>query len=146
MRLLGLHAPVQKLWTGPAYQFSEDVEPSQHVLTITQTNAEMLWGGFEELAAELPDWQPCVAIVVEGRAVSVCCSVRITLKAHEAGVETLPEFRGKGHAKDVVAGWARMVRSMGAMPLYSTSQENTASQEVAQKLHMVLYGTDFHVV
>ena len=35
---------------------------------------------------------------------SVCRSVRITPAAHEAGVETLPEFRGKGYAQDVVAG------------------------------------------
>ena len=69
----------------------------------------MLRGGFEELVAELSDWQPFLAIVEESRAVSVCRSVRITAVAHEAGVETLPDFRGKGYAKDVVAGWARLV-------------------------------------
>ena len=105
----------------------------------------MLRGGFEELVEELPDWQPFLAIVEEGRAVSVCRSVRITPDAHEAGVETLPDFRGKGYAKDVVAGWARLVQSMGALPLYSTSWENTASQAVAKKLHLVPYGADFHV-
>jgi hypothetical protein len=44
-----------------------------------------------------------------------------------------------------VAGWAREVQSMGAIPLYSTSQENTASQAVAKKLRMALYGADFYV-
>ena len=76
---------------------------------------------------------------------SVCRSVRITPAAHEAGVETLPAFRGRGYAPDVVAGWARVVQSLGAMPFYSTSWENTASQAVAKKLHLVPYGTDFHV-
>lgn len=145
VRLLETHAPVQKLWMGPAYQFTEYFEPSRHLLAITQTNAEMLGGGFEKLVAELPDWQPFLAIVEQGRAVSVCRSVRITPDAHEAGVETLPDFRGKGYAKDVVAGWARLVQSMGAIPLYSTSWENTASQAVAKKLHLVAYGADFHV-
>jgi GNAT acetyltransferase len=145
VQLLETHAPVQNLVTGPAYHFAEYFEPSRTPLAITEANAEMLRGGFEGLVTELPDWQPFLAIVEENRAVSVCRSVRITPEAHEAGVETLPEFRGKGYAKDVTAGWARVVRSMGAMPFYSTSWENTASQAVAKKLHLVLYGADFHV-
>jgi RimJ/RimL family protein N-acetyltransferase len=145
VRLLETHAPVQKLWMGPAYHFTQYLEPSRPLLAITETNAEKLQGGFEELVAELPGWQPFLAIIEEGKAVSVCRSVRITPEAHEAGVETLPEFRGKGYAKEVVAGWARLVQSMGVMPLYSTSWENTASQAVAKKLHLVPFGATFHV-
>jgi RimJ/RimL family protein N-acetyltransferase len=130
---------------GPAYQFTEYFEPSRPLLAITETNAERLRGGFEKLIAELPAWQPFLALVEESRAVSVCRSVRITPVTHEAGVETLPEFRGKGYAKEVVVGWARVVQSLGAMPLYSTSWENTASQAVAKKLHLVPYGADFQV-
>lgn len=144
-RLLKTHAPVQEVGMGPAYQFTQYFEPSKPLLTITERNAEMLWGGFEKLIAELPDWQPFLAIVEESRAISVCRSVRITPEAHEAGVETLPEFRGKGYAREVVAGWARLVKSMGVIPLYSTSWENTASQAVARKLHLVPYGEDFHI-
>lgn len=145
VRLLETHAPVQKLRMGPAYHFTEYFEPSRPLLAVTETHAEVLRGGFEDLVAELPDWQPFLAIVEEGRAVSVCRSVRITPAVHEAGVETLPDFRGKGYAKDVVAGWARFVQSLGAVPLYSTSWENTASQAVAKKLRLALYGADFHV-
>jgi RimJ/RimL family protein N-acetyltransferase len=145
LRLLETHTPVESLWLGPAYHFTKNVEPSRPLLTITETDAEMLRGGFEALVAELPDWQPFVAIVVEGRAVSVCRSVRITPDAHEAGVETLPEFRRKGYAKDVVAGWARLVQSTGAIPLYSTSWDNIASQAVAKKLGLVPFGADFHI-
>jgi RimJ/RimL family protein N-acetyltransferase len=145
VRLLATHAPVHKLWMGPAYRFAEYFEPSRSLLAITETNAETLRGGFEELVAELPDWQPFLAVVEDSRAVSVCRSVRITPDAHEAGVQTLSDFSGRGYAKDVVAGWARVVQSMGAIPLYSTSWENTASQAVAKKLHLVPYGADFHV-
>ena len=144
-RLLEAHAPVRKLWAGPAYHFAEYPEPSRPLLSVTETNAESLRGGFEEMFAELPDCQPFVAIQEGSRAVSVCRSVRVTPAAHEAGVETLPDFRGKGYAKDAVAGWARLVRSMGAIPLYSTSWENTASQALAKKLKLARYGADFHV-
>jgi RimJ/RimL family protein N-acetyltransferase len=145
VRLLETHVPVHELWMGPAYRFTQPLEPSRPVLTITETNAESLRGGFEELIAELPDWQPFVALIEGRQAVSVCRSVRITPAAHEAGVETLPDFRGQGYAKDAVVGWARLVHSLGAMPLYSTSWENTASQALAKKLQLILYGADFHV-
>lgn len=146
LRLLETHAPVQEFGMGPAYQFLHFFEPSRLVQLLTETNAEKLQGGFEGLMAELHDWQPFLAIVEENKAVSVCRSVRITSQAHEAGVETLPGFRGKGYAADAVAEWASVVRSRGALPLYSTSWDNIASQAVARKLQLVPYGEDFHIL
>ncbi|MCI0439614.1 MAG: GNAT family N-acetyltransferase [Chloroflexi bacterium] len=144
--LLEAHSPVQKLWTGPAYRFPANLAPtSTHLIEVTQENVEMLRGGLEDWVTDVPHRRPFLAILQASRAVSVCCSVRITSKAHEAGVETLNAFRRKGYASDVVAGWANAVRKMGCIPLYSTSWENTASQGVAKKLALVQYGVDFHV-
>ncbi|HVF86061.1 MAG TPA: GNAT family N-acetyltransferase [Pyrinomonadaceae bacterium] len=145
VRLLEKHAPVQEVSSGPAYQFTKYEMPSKRLLAVTENNAETLQDGFEELVEELSAWQPFVALIEKSRAVSVCRSVRITSEAHEAGVETLPGFHGKGHAKDVVAEWARLVMAAGAIPLYSTSWENNASQAVARKLHLKCYGADFNV-
>jgi GNAT superfamily N-acetyltransferase len=148
IRLLEKHAPVQKPEMGPAYHFPQNVlsPPRPLPLAVTEKNARMLLvGGFEELVAELPAWQPFVALVEENRAVSVCRSVRITDKAHEAGVETLPDFRGKGYAREVAAEWALRVRAAGAIPMYSTSWQNSASQAVARKLHLNCYGVDFQL-
>lgn len=144
-RLLESQAPVRESEAGPAYYFAEYAEPSGHLLTITEANAKLLRGGFEDFVDELPTWQPFVALVEGGRAVSLCRSVRITRAAHEAGVETLPEFRGRGYAKEVTAAWARLVRSTGALPLYSTSWKNAASQSVARKLRLTMYAADFHI-
>jgi GNAT superfamily N-acetyltransferase len=144
-RLLGAHAPLRGVWAGPAFRFEEYPEPSRELLSVTQANAEVLRGGFEEMVEELSTAQPFVAVVEDGHAVSVCRSVRITPAAHEAGVETLPRFRGRGYALDVTAVWARMVRSAGAEPLYSTSWENTASRSVAKRLRLVQYAADFQV-
>jgi RimJ/RimL family protein N-acetyltransferase len=149
VRLLEKHAPVREVSSGPAYQFIEHVAPpSRPVLIVRENNAEMLRGGFEKLVEELRAWQPFVALVEDNRAVSICRSVRITAEAHEAGVETLPDFRGKGYAKDVTAEWAQRVRATagrGAVPLYSTSWENRASQAVARKLKLRFYGADFQI-
>ncbi|HEX8249584.1 MAG TPA: GNAT family N-acetyltransferase [Pyrinomonadaceae bacterium] len=147
IRLLEKDAPVGKPETGPAYYFSQDIPPpsSNLLVAVTEKNAEILLDGFEEFVAELPDWQPFIALIEENRAVSICRSARITGKAHEAGVETLPDFRGKGYAKEVAAEWARRVQSAGAIPMYSTSWENKASQAVARKLRLNCYGADFHL-
>ena len=149
VRLLERHAPVCETESGPAYQFTdqfvENARQSGSVLIVTEKNAEVLRGGFEDFVAELSDWQPFVALVEKNRAVSVCRSARITHEAHEAGVETLPHLRGKGCAQKVTAEWARLVQAKGAMPLYSTSWKNVASQALARKLNLRCYGADFHI-
>lgn len=147
VRLLEKHAPVQEVPSGPAYQFTGYNPPSKSLLVaVTEDKPETLQGGFEKLIEELPAWQPFVALVEKTSAVSVCRSVRITAEAHEAGVETLPDFRGKGYAGDVTAEWARRVKAAGAVPLYSTSWENNASRAVARKLHLKCYGADFSII
>lgn len=146
VRLLESDAPVQEMSSGPAYQFIQYEMPSKILLAVTENNAEMLQGGFEDLISDVSVEQPFVAHIEGNRAVSVCRSVRITSEAHEAGLETLPDFRGKGYAKQVAAEWARRVRVAGAIPLYSTSWENNASQAVARKLHLKCYGADFQVI
>jgi hypothetical protein len=101
--------------------------------------------GFEWLIDEIDVVQPCVACIRQGRIVSQCRSVRISPRAHEAGLETLEGFRGRGLAPLVTAGWARAVRQTGALPFYSTSWKNTASQNVARKMALYYYGNTFSV-
>ena len=144
-QLLEEHSPVKMVSSGPAYRFPKKIVPSRRPLALRVNDAERLQDGFEELVVELPAWQPFVALMEGSRAVSVCRSVRITPEAHEAGVETLPDFRGLGYARDAVAEWAQRVWALDAIPLYSTSWENTASQAVARKLDLECYGTDFHI-
>ena len=146
LMLLETHSPVQKYWMGPAYLFPDRVaRPTTEAVAVTDENLDVLSGGFEEWIPDVPCRRPFLAILHEGRAVSICCSVRITSESHEAGVETLNAYRGRGYASDVVAQWANEVRRLGCMPLYSTSWENVPSQGVAKRLGLLQYGTDFHV-
>ena len=77
-----------------------------------------------------------MAIVIDGTAVSVCFSARSTTAASEAGVETLPEHRGRRHAGAVTAAWAAQVRRQGRIPLYSTSWTNHPSRRVAARMSL----------
>jgi hypothetical protein len=135
---------VERTSTGPAFAFPDEIAGSRGVL-MTEKNAALLQ---PLLAPWLPDVTlsaPLVAIIVDGRAVAVCGSVRRTPLAHEAGVETVLEFRRRGIALEVVSSWAMAVRAMGVTPLYSTSWTNTASQAVARKLGLICFGTDLHL-
>lgn len=130
----------------PCFLVPRETSPSMQVISITKENmGGILHGGFEWLAAEIEYVQPCIALVRESQVVSICRSVRITSRAHEAGLETLDVFRGRGYAAAVVAGWAIAVRKTGSIPLYSTSWENIASQSVARKSALSFYGVNFTV-
>lgn len=152
-RLLASHAPIERIWSGPAYLFEESHVPSMfptggsevEPVAINAKNVDLLQGGLEEWIPDVPHRQPFMAIIEDGHAVSVCASVRITNFAHEAGVETLPAYRRKGYAPKVVASWAKAVRRVGAIPFYSTSWENRASQKVAERLGLSMFSTDFSI-
>lgn len=79
------------------------------------------------MAAHVALGLPMAAVVVEGHAVSICASVRSSSTVHCAGVETLPQHRGRGYARHAVRGWAQLVRAIGATPFYGTTFDNVAS-------------------
>ncbi|WP_282942615.1 kasugamycin N-acetyltransferase AAC(2')-IIb [Paenibacillus sp. RC67] len=136
----------ERFTMGPCFLIP-DIGPSMQIVSITRANMKgILQGGFECLISEIDYAQPCIALLHENRAVSICRSVRITSRAHEAGLETLDEYRGRGYAAAVVAGWAKAVRIAGGIPLYSTSWENLASQSVARKSALAFYGVNFTVI
>lgn len=144
-RLLARQSPIQQVWSGPAYRFPERLPEDTRIVPVTGENSDLLRPYFDEWINDVPVCQPFLALVDGEIAVSVCGSVRITQRACEAGVETAPDFRGRGFAALVTAAWAEAVRQLGPIPLYSTSWENTASQSVASKLGLLQYGVDFHV-
>ena len=140
------HGAVGHIWSGPVYAFPHrPVEPSPAAVLITAENAALLADQMADWLPDVPYRRPLVAIVEQGRAVAVCASVRITASAHEAGVETVETHRRRGHATAVVRAWARHVLDAGATPIYSTSWDNVASQNVASGLGLELIGSDFHV-
>jgi len=145
LNLLTSHAPVDRIWAGPAYMFAQVVPTDGSPIPISDDNAHLLRDGFEDWLPDVPHRQPFVAMIEDGRAVSICASVRISDAVHCAGVETHVGHRHRGYAASAVAGWAMAVRARGATPFYSTSWENHASQRVAARLGLSLVGVDFHI-
>lgn len=126
---------------GPSFLVPETFTVATPGIPLTAEHTTMLGPELAWLGPELDYVQPCAAVIADGQVASVCRSVRITAAAHEAGIETLPAFRGKGYAAAALAGWAAMVRKTGALPLYSTSWSNHASRSVARKAGLLCYGS-----
>jgi GNAT acetyltransferase len=145
LELLSSHAPVDRVWAGPAYMSTRDLPPSSPPMAVGDHDAHLLRGGFEDWMPDVPHRRPFMAVIENDHAVSLCASVRISDAVHCAGVETRADHRRRGHAVNAVAGWARAARSLGATPFYSTSWDNVASQGVARRLQLSLVGVDFHL-
>lgn len=168
-KILSQHDPINLTWSGPAYgfpmnfseSFTNSVSPpissstspitspvTSSIMSATMINQENAWlleRGLTDWLPDVPHQQPMAAVITDELTVAICSSVRITKSAHEAGVEVLDDYRKRGFACSVVSSWAQAVSEAGAIPMYSTSYENLASQKVAEKLGLFQYGTDFHI-
>jgi uncharacterized cysteine cluster protein YcgN (CxxCxxCC family) len=124
------------------YSYSDKIKQTKNnCVKITIENIkDFELKGFDWLNDEIIYSQPCYGIIEKGKMVSVCRSVRITEKAHEAGIETKEEHRGKGLAIIALKEWARDIQNNGYIPLYSTSKENRSSQRVAEKTLLNKFG------
>ncbi|GAC1547427.1 MAG: hypothetical protein NVS2B7_23150 [Herpetosiphon sp.] len=147
------HAEIVEQGGGPAYYFPDEIDEIQvsgSTVVITEMNIDLLrplipQREMEDISRVLSVGQPWVVMVHEGSSATCCYSARKTERVAEAGVWTLEAFRGRGFAPASVAAWARRVRGIGRIPLYSTSWENIASQRVARKLGLIQYATDLSV-
>jgi RimJ/RimL family protein N-acetyltransferase len=142
---LARHAPLGDVEQGPAWRFPETIPAARDVVFIGPENRELLCKHYAYAADHLDAGWPVAAVIKEGVAVSICHSSRLTPDVAEAGVDTEEPFRGRGYARDVAAAWAAAVRQSGRIPLYSTSWDNLASQAVARKLGLGLYGVDLSI-
>ena len=143
--VLGAESEVESVSAGPTYCFPDRIQGGSSAEFIEDAQKELLDPYLADWLEDVADCQPFAIMRSGDRAVALCATVRRSATAEEAGVETHPDFRGRGFAGEVVAAWARAVRESGRTPLYSTSWTNHASVAVARKLGLVQYGAVLHI-
>jgi len=145
LAILSGAAPIKSVRAGPLYAFS-DFSGSNVVATVIGVdNADLLSGGLDEWRQDVHAGLPMMAVVRDGRAVSICTSAAVSPTAHSAGVETVAAYRGRGFACQAVTAWACAVQALGAVPFYATTFDNLSSQGVARRLGLDLIGSEFSV-
>jgi hypothetical protein len=137
---LGRSAPVIDGGEYLAYRFPETLTVPAGVVRLTAANRSLARETFPWLYRSYADWGRCFVALHDGAAVSVCFSSRVGRQAEAAGVSTLPDFRGRGYASSVTAAWGESVRAAGRIPLYGTAWDNVASQSVARRVGLLMYG------
>jgi RimJ/RimL family protein N-acetyltransferase len=137
------YAPIQAEYRGPCFHFPAELPSTAAAVELTQRDVEVLPLDWEGMRRDIARYAPVAAVVEGERAVSICFSSRIGAHACEAGLETNPAYRRRGYGAAATALWARLVRERGRIPLYSTGWDNEASQAVARRLGLILYGEDF---
>lgn len=132
---------------GPTYWLSSlPTSPDRRIQRISAANATVLReSALNAWVPDIPHQQPMFASLDNGLAVSICASVRVTENAHEVGVETISQYRCRGHASAVVSAWAGDLLSAGIVPLYSTSWNNLASQQVARRIGFERFGWEYRI-
>jgi len=139
---LEAHRPIAAEESGPSYRFPASIAVADQAVRLAHDNRELVRATYPWLYEELASWQPCFAAVREGEAVSVCFTARLSADAAEAGVDTLAAFRHRGHAGTVTLAWGAAIRASGRIPLYSTAWDNAASQAVARRIGLIMFGAD----
>jgi len=148
-RIIEKYHPIQNIWMGPAYVYkghtTPEMEDDHRIVRITQQNSRLLDTFFAELQNVLEVKSPVFGYVLDGQAVSVCCSARTSEAGSEASLYTAEPYRGQGFAARVVSKWCEYLHAQGRIALYSTSWDNIGSQRIAQKSNLVPYGADFSI-
>lgn len=136
---------VNSVRAGPLYIFPNELPEVEGCVSIDATNLDLLKGVLDEWVEDAQQGSLMAAAIVDGKAVSVCASVRASRASHCAGVETALAYRGRALAGRTVASWGKLVRALGAEPYYATTFDNTASQKVASRLGLTLIGSEFSI-
>ncbi len=131
--------------SGPIYRVPRGLPQDPDVVLLDAARRHTLADSFPHTRRHLLALVPCAARLVDGKAVSICRTIRRSRFALEAGVDTLEAHRGRGTGAAVVAAWAEQAWREGRVPCYSTEWTNGASMALAHRLHMIPVGAEFTI-
>lgn len=150
--LLGGTANLGLLWVFPGPLVRKD---GVHLVWSGSNEGDDLLRRFDQLVSpgladvgfhESSDmWAPWCIAVVDGKIVSVAETVRTGAEGAEVGVDTDPNYRGRGLGAAATAGWSRHPELADRTLFYSTDRDNTSSRRLTERLHLRFIGSTFGV-
>jgi hypothetical protein len=139
------HLPHSLSYETPANLVFSNSDDGKALLLSWQTNGmpnSLLDLGFKSITDIWPPW--CAAIVGDEVA-SLAFAARLSDEGAELGLVTVKEFRGRGLAAAVTAGWTRHPELEGRELFYSMDARNEASKRVAERLALRQVGWSLRI-
>jgi predicted GNAT family acetyltransferase len=99
--------------------------------------------GFVNTEEFWPPW--CVALSDGSKISSIAFAARLGPMGAEAGVASIPSFRGQGFAAAATAGWAAHAALRGRALFYGTDRTNVSSQRVVERLRLRFFGASLAI-
>lgn len=90
-------------------------------------------------------WEPRCVGFSGGEIASIAFAARLGPAGADAGLNTMPRFRGQGFGPAVAAAWASHPSLSGRTLFYSTDRTNRASRSVAEKLGLRFIGASLRL-
>ena len=90
-------------------------------------------------------WSPWCVALEGGTSASIAFAARLGERGAAVGVYTFADFRGRGLAAAVTAGWSALPELNGLELFYSTLSTNTSSRQVAARLGLRQIGLGLRI-
>jgi len=118
--ILQSHAPIERVWVGPAYRFTNRIDLPANVVRLSCDNAGLLRGNFAKMVPELDSGRPYWAVSEDSHEVSICQSVRSMQQAvlrwsRTVSVGTQYQLTRRGHLQSVHLTSSRFTALRGKM-------------------------------
>jgi hypothetical protein len=107
------------------------------------------WDGMRKDFEALSDRGYCIARIIDGKAVSMTDPPTMPFMpdiVQEIGISTLPEYRNRGFAKEVVSACISRIISDNKCPLWSCAADNRASEYLAYSVGFKKFCDAYSVV
>lgn len=107
------------------------------------------WDGMREYFEEINDMGYCIAKMIDGKAVSMTDAPGMPFMGdmvQETGINTLPDYRNKGYAAEVVSAFISNVILDIKCPLWSCDVNNQASEKLAYSVGFKKFCNEYSIV
>lgn len=155
--LLNAEASVEQQSPGLVYRFPDHFS-YEHDFTVVGSGTPNGDRWLGRLESEMPEpilklgfrsvsdlWAPWSLAVHKGKIASICITARLGTNGAEAGLTTVPGFRGRGFGAAATAGWASLPSLRGRTLYYSMQRTNISSRRVAERLGLSFIGTSLRL-
>lgn len=106
------------------------------------------WDGMREYFENISDMRYCIAKIIDEKPVSMTDAPGMAFMpdmAQEIGINTLPGYRRRGYAREVVSACILKILLDSKCPMWSCDADNLASEKLAYSVGFNKFSDEYHI-